>query len=138
MGGIEFRSFNKKLQAEMSSNVILEFWCGSGSRSGSRSQKSLVTSHKFDTGKISELVWEKLGLMLIFLLTFVQKNVLMFVNHDCCVDPGEMRAPTLFPSCLPDLIDSSISAEEQRQLPCKAKMSRSAPLPAPDKNELQQ
>ena len=71
--------------------------------------------------------------MLVFLLTFVQKNVLMFVNHDCCVDPGEMRAPTLFPSCLPDLIDSSISAEELRQLPCKAKMSRTTPLPAPDK-----
>ena len=46
----------------MSSNVILEFWCGSGSgsMSGSRSQKSLATSHKFDTGKISELVWEKI------------------------------------------------------------------------------
>ena len=63
---------------------------------------------------------------------FANKILLMFVNHDCCVDPGQMRAGTLFPSRLPDLIDSSISAEEHRQLPRKAKMSRTAPLPAPD------
>ena len=46
-----------------------------------------------------------------------------------------MRAhPPLSIMPVPDLIDSSISAEEHRQLPCKAKMSRTLVLLLSNKN----